>query len=468
MDKKNVFFADEIHVRLVLSDVLKNAWLVVLAVLTVCIGIFAYQQTVHRPSYTCEATFSVSPKSTGAYMSFYTSMNTTAEMAEVFREVFTSDVLKRLIREDLGDKNLNFSVSSQVAEGTNILTVSVTADTAWQSHRVMRSLMEHYDEVSGYVFGSVVLDVIKQPRVPTSPSNPFSVRMKMVSGAALTAVLVLLAIVLLSILRPTVKTVKAAQRRLEDSPLGVLPWERRKVRKLFGKRQKRAPLITDADIGFYYTEAVVQTMHGIRHKMKKRGYKSVLVTSVAENEGKSTVSANLALALARHGHRVALVDLDLRRPSLMKILGSLFRYSVSDALQNGLPPLPQDQAGLFVFSADSATADSAKVLHSSALKRFLKELQEQVDYVVLDSAPYTAAADTGMLLDLADCCVMVVRQDWTPYRICHGIAEDLDKDRAEYLGYVFNCYRENSFLSAGTDHYEKYSYYGRYGAEVTP
>ncbi|MBQ3074788.1 MAG: P-loop NTPase [Clostridia bacterium] len=467
MKKTGFLFLDEVHIRLVLLDLLKNAWLAVLAAVTVCIGVFAYEHMAYKPSYTCQATFSISPKSTGAYMSFYSSMNTTTEMAEVFHEVFTSDVLKRMIREDLSDPDLNFSVASKVVSGTNILSVSTTADSAWQAQQVMQSLMKNYPKVSGYLFGRVVLDVLKYPRVPTAPSNPFATRGNMVKAALVSVLAVFLLIAALSVLRPTVKTVCGAKRKMGEGPLGVLPVERRKRRTFLGKRVKRAPLVTDADISFHYTEAALLAMHGIRHKMDKNGYKTLLITSVAENEGKSTVSANLALSLFRHGHRVALVDLDLRRPSIMKILGNFRCHSLGDALKNGLPKLEGKGPGLFVFSDDQAVAHTGKVLHSSVLRERMKALCEQVDYLILDSAPYSAVADTGMLLELADCCVMVVRQDWTPHKVCKEIAEDLDKDRADYLGYVLNCYRENRVLPGAKDHYGNYSYYGRYGAEVT-
>lgn len=467
MDNKKPFSLDEVHFRLILLDLLKNAWVALLAVIVACIAVFSYGTSVYKPRYTCDATFSVSTKSSGAFVSFYSSMNTAAEMAEVFREVFSSDVLKRMIREDLENQNLNFTISSKVAEGTNILTVSATADTPWQAQQVMRSLMKNYGQVSDYLFGSVVLDVLKYPRVPTAPSNPFPARSNMIKFGSLAAMGTMALIVLLSVLRPTVKTVRGAKLRLGEGPLGVLPMEKRIRSRRFGKREKKAPLITDANIGFHYTESLLQTMHGIRHKMEKRGHKSILVTSVAENEGKSTISANLALALARHGHRVALVDLDLRRPSIKKVMGAFPRYSLAECIKKGVREFPTDQSNLLIFSAESAAPHSGKVLHNAALKGFIAHLRETMDYVVIDSAPYTAAADTGMLLSLVDCCVMVIRHDWTPHGLCKSVAEDLDRDRAEYLGYVVNCYQDKTVLLGAKDHYGNYSYYGRYAKEET-
>ena len=101
MEKKKFFYTDEIHVPILLLDILKNGWLAILAAISVCIGIFAYGTFYHQPVYKTEATFVVSPRSNGSYVGFYSSLSTANEMAGVFQEVFSSDVLKRLIREDL-------------------------------------------------------------------------------------------------------------------------------------------------------------------------------------------------------------------------------------------------------------------------------------------------------------------------------------------------------------------------------
>lgn len=464
MNKKRIFYMDELHIPIVILDILKNSWLIILAAITVCIGVFSYSNLVHEPVYTTEVTFAVSPRSNGSYVGFYSSLSTAKEMASVFEEVFSSDVLKRLIREDIQDPELSFAVSASVADGTNILKVSVKTDSPEKAHIVMQSVLRNYRRVSGYLFGGVVLDVLKNPQISVNPVNPVNVKRLMVMGIIMVSLLMMAAIAAISILRPTIKTAESAKRRMEEMPLGILQKERQR-KHLFRKRNKKAPLITDGATSFQYTESVLQVSHKIRHKMKKAGMQVILVTSVAENEGKSTFSANLALALAKHGNRVACVDMDLRKPAMHKIFDEFKREDLMTWLNEGIPEDTDMTENLHIFSANRVSGSVDKLLHSKELDALLNSLREKMDFVILDSAPYSLTADAGMLLQHADCCVMIVRQDWVPYGVCRGIADDLGDGNAKFLGYVLNSYRDNGTANSFVGRYGKYGYYGKTRAE---
>ena len=85
------------------------------------------------------------------------------------------------------------------------------------------------------------------------------------------------------------------------------------------KAVTKALLITNPTISFGYLEAFQKLSFRIHSEMKSKNQKVLLVTSIGENEGKSTVASNIALALAQNGSNVVLADLDLRRPAIYKI-----------------------------------------------------------------------------------------------------------------------------------------------------
>ena len=101
------------------------------------------------------------------------------------------------------------------------------------------------------------------------------------------------------------------------------------------------------------------------------------------------------------------------------------------------------------------------MLQSEALGKFLDALREKMDFVILDTSPYTATADTGILMQHVDCCLMVVRQDWVPYAICRDVEEELCEGDAKYLGYVLNHYWDNGSAKIISGDYSKYGYYGQ-------
>lgn len=457
MNDNDLFYVDELHIPIIVLDILKNAWLAILAAAVACIGVFTYATTMHQPVYTTDATFVVSPRSNSSYVGFYDSLSTANKMAGVFEEVFSSDMLSRLIKEDLGNPELFFTVNATVAEGTNILCVSVQSDSPETAHMVIQSVLRNYRRVSGYLFGNVVLDVLKKPQISVVPSNPYNIRHYMTMAAILAVVLMVGLVAFLSAMRPTVKTISCAKRRLEDVLLGILPKE--KTSRLFRRQAKKAPLITDAGTSFRYTESLLQLAHRVRHEMQKSGKKILLVTSVAENEGKSTISANLSLALAKHGHKVAHVDMDLRKPAVYKIFESFPQEDLMSYLQQDAPISWDSPKRLHILSSNRSLPGPDKLLHSKELAELIDTLREEMDFVILDSSPYTSTADTGMLLQYADCCLLVIRQDWVPFRICQDVAEDIDASNAEYLGYVINQYMDNG---QGQEHLKRYGKYGYY------
>ena len=450
----------QLHIPLLIRDVIRNIWLVVLAGIIAAVGVFAYGNLLHTPNYTSVVTFSISPKSSGSYVGFYSSLNTATEMAEVFKEVFASDVLKRLIQEDLQNPDLEVNVTAAVQSGTNILRVTTTADSPVEAHLVMESVLRNYGKVSGYLFGGVVLDAIRSPHVPTGPANPFNMKIMLLLGVCGAMCAMVGGIGLLSYHRQTVKTIGGAREIMAEAPLGVLVRE---------KQRKKSPvkglLITRTATSFRYVEAILQITHKVRHKMLKSDSKVLLITSVAENEGKSTVAANLAIALARHGSRVALVDMDMRRPAIHKLFSELGEgHDLMQCLESGLPEHLHEHP-LQLFTMTSGHKNVSQLLHDAAVERFLQSLREQVDFVILDTPPYMAVADTGMLLRFADASLMILRQDWVPGPVLNSISRELEESKPEYLGYVVNHYIDDGTGLTRHKYYDKYRRYGGYGRE---
>ena len=443
--------SSQVHIPLILRDLLRNWLLILLAGLIGFMGVFIYAGLFHTPMYTSTVTFAVSPKSNGSYVGFYNALHTANEMAQVFKEVFASDVLKRMVQEELGDPNVPVSVTAEVEKDTNILRLSVTGDTPIRTHQIMNAVLSRYDEVSGYLFGSVVLDTIKSPKVPTTPSNPINLTLWYGVISILAMCLMTASIAFLSIERKTIKTLAGARQYMGQAPLGVLNHEKHKQKGL---------LISRTSVSWRFVEAMLQVAHKLRHRMVKEKKKILLVTSVAENEGKTTLSANLAMAMARHGSKVALVDLDLRWPAQHKIFSETSHCLAHDlAMSEWTVFQPQDN--LYIFSMPKVVQNAGKFLHDDAFREFLRELSERMDFVILDTAPYTAVADSSMLLKYADGCILSIRQDWVPGDVLKAIAKELDESAAEYMGYVLNDYVDDGTLQSGQKKYEQYKYYGR-------
>jgi capsular exopolysaccharide synthesis family protein len=261
------------------------------------------------------------------------------------------------------------------------------------------------------------------------------------------------AIVLLSISRKTLKTQSGAKYHMGEAPMGILVYE--KIVAPRRKRKIKGLLIWKTAVSFRYTESILQLGYRLFHRMQKENKKVLLITSVAENEGKSTLAANLAFAMSKHGHKVALVDMDLRKPSLHKLYSETdFCVDLGLAMEQGIPE--DENRNLFVFTVENPKGNIGAMLHDTRLNDFLQRLRQEMDIVILDSAPYSVVADTGMLLKFADGCLMSVRQDWVPYKVLKGVVRELDECSADYMGYVLNYYLDDGSLRKNDKRYKNY------------
>jgi capsular exopolysaccharide synthesis family protein len=172
-----------------------------------------------------------------------------------------------------------------------------------------------------------------------------------------------------------------------------------------------------------------------------RDVRTVLVTSGGLGDGKTTVVANLGVALAESGKRVVLVDCDLRRPGLH----SLFGLNLSPGLSNALaqetpePPLsPTAVPGLSVLTAGDPPPNPAEFVASARMVRLLDRLRESADLVVVDSPPAAMVADAAVLAPSFDGVILVVSAGRTKREAAQRAKQQLDKVGARLLGVVLN------------------------------
>lgn len=167
--------------------------------------------------------------------------------------------------------------------------------------------------------------------------------------------------------------------------------------------------------------------------------KTLLVTSVAPNEGKSTVLANLAVALAEGGRKVVVVDCDLRRPSLHTLLGAKDGPGLTSMVldESLAPPLQTTSVpNVSLVASGPLPPNPAELLASARFGRALEAIASLADMVVLDAAPVTAVADATILAARVDGLLLVVDSGRTRRDPARRAKEQLDRVGARVLGVV--------------------------------
>ncbi|MGO8676450.1 MAG: polysaccharide biosynthesis tyrosine autokinase [Limisphaerales bacterium] len=185
--------------------------------------------------------------------------------------------------------------------------------------------------------------------------------------------------------------------------------------------------------------------------------KTLLVTSSVPNEGKSITASNLAITIAQAGTRVLLVDADLRKGLLHRRFGLNTDAGLCEVLQEGRDWKPLVQATRFphlsILARGSTTHFSSELFLSETAGRFLKEVSNAYDMVIVDTAPVLAADDVTSLAPLIDGTIFVLRAQVTPARIAHAALELLYQRQVNMLGLVFNAVPPRS-----VDYYYYYKY----------
>ena len=454
MNEEVLFYLDEINIKSILRDVIRHFWMILVAALSAILLVSGYQNIIYEAQYTSKATLVISAKGSGTTGS-YANLTTTSEMAEVFSNVFSSSVLKKRIVEELELQGEDFAIKAQTIPETNLMVLSVTGKQPLVVYQAICGAIEHYADVSEYIFSNAVLDVMEKPEVPTYPSNSMPVRSYQKKAALAAAAVMGAFLVFMSVMRGTIKTEAAAERRLKGTKLALIGHET-KNRTLKAKIRKKTKsiLITNPVTTFRYVETFRKLAFRIQSEMKKKGHKVLLVSSVEENEGKSTVAANIALALVQSGKKVLLVDLDLRRPAIYKIFDAE-RKRENEFWEQEVTVSGQYKLQLMLNR--KTIKNPAVFIKEKEIGALLERSREEVDFVIVDSSPMSAVADTELVLPFADASICVIRKDWVHVSDINRAIDTLEKGDTEFLGYVLNDYDSRSSVSRGTAGY-KYGY----------
>ena len=187
----------------ILKDLMKNILLIILAGLIGLMGTYIWAHKVYVPEYTSKCTLIVSARS-GSYTT-YNNLAASKEMAAVLSKVLCQPTVKEFTAKYLGNEEFNGSIQAEVWENTNIVYVSVTAGSPALAYQQLSGALAVYPAVSETIFNNGVVDIMQYPAVPKAPSNAISYIHNAVLVSCICAVLMALVIILLSVLRDTVK-----------------------------------------------------------------------------------------------------------------------------------------------------------------------------------------------------------------------------------------------------------------------
>lgn len=192
--------------------------------------------------------------------------------------------------------------------------------------------------------------------------------------------------------------------------------------------------------------------------------KSLIITSAAPLEGKSTTALNLAVALAQKESKVLLIDADLRKSVIHKLLRLDNSTGLADAILNhsrleAAVKRPNNIDNLWVLTSGSIPSNPSELLGSSGMKALMEQVTKEYDYVILDTPPLISVSDGAILASQADGVLLVISPGKVKREIVLRTKELLERIGTPVLGCVFNGVEPSH-----SNYYYYYNYYRYYAS----
>ena len=487
---KNVIEIDLIPFLKDLMREVRRYCILLLAVMLLFGGVFYYFGGRKRSSgYTAYSTFTVEPAQAVIFPLTNQKNQAAALVGKMLPSMLSSDAMMSIVKEDLGyaqSERLPASISASVVTNTNLVKVSVSASDAQLAYDVLQSVLRRSTIITDAAIGTVQKTVVDESGVPerrgVSTGNG---KKAAAAGLILGLIVGLAALVGKLVLRDTILTEDEISWKLKARSLGRIPW----VSK---KSPGKALTIEADDVPKNFAQSIRAVRCRVEEAAQTSGAKTFLVTSAIKSEGKTTAAVNLALALARNGHRVLLVDGDLRDPSAAKALGmepgeaglsdllagkctaeqALVSYRgkkelkslageaaqpgsghaglagdaaqsggghaglAGDAAQSGGGHAAQPDGELIVLPGGAAVESPYELWSGQAAGKLFEKLRGHFDYIIVDAPQSAVVAETGLIAELADACLFLIRRDCARFdEICEG-AETFEESDCRFLGCV--------------------------------
>ncbi len=225
-------------------------------------------------------------------------------------------------------------------------------------------------------------------------------------------------------------------------------------------RQGRA-LISNLEDHHLFAESLRSVRSAVLLSKQERPPRVLMMSSAVPGDGKTTFTVNFAIALAIAGQRVLLVDADLRRGDTHNFFGHSREPGLSDVLTGQLHWAEAKQETpvktLQVIHSGPLPANPGELLIGPIVSEFVKEAQQEYDFVLFDCPPLTTIDDSFALVHLVDGLVFVVRSGQTSMRFAKAALEAVHKRGINVLGFVLNGIKADNPY-----YYYKHYYYSYY------
>lgn len=445
--------------------VLRKYWVLIFALALVGIGVAATYSIVKTPEYSSSAKVFVSTQSSDNVQELAQGNTFTQQRVKTYADLVSTPIVLLPV---IGSLQLNIT-AGQLAEqvtasaplDTTLIEITamspdpvLAAEIANTTAESLTNAVSKIETPEDGASSPVKLTLVQQadvPNAPVSPNVPLNIALGLLVGLALG--------VGFAVLKETLDTRIRNERDVEgvtDIPLmGGIAWD---------PKAKQRPLIVQADPRSPRAESFRSLRTNLQFLDVTDQPRSYVVTSSIQSEGKSTTAANLAIALSDAGHKVVLIDADLRRPKLANYFDIEGAVGLSDVLIRRATlddTMQQWGRGLLqILPAGAVPPNPSELLGSVVMQKLIRGLEQQFDYVLIDAPPLLPVTDGALLARHTGGALVVVAAGRTHKNQLKGALESLTHVNASVAGLVMTMVPTKGPDAYG---YARYGYGAGYG-----
>ena len=389
-------------------------------------------------------------------------------VAEKLSKQFEENVLSQNFTINDSGKITPASIRSCLAissvTDTSAVKVTATAKNAEVAAAICNDLTQVAPQYVEEAVGVGSINTIDTAKVYNTPVAPNTMKNTAI-GAVAGFMLIVLILFMIDYFDNTIKDSDALGKKYNKAIIGDI--------QAFGDSKKKRDAddahlkLTDKDAPFHIIESYKSIRTNLSFALSTVEKKTFAVSSANPGEGKSTTSANIAIAIAQSGSHVLLIDADMRKSVQHKIFELVNKKGLSTAVSKMHTPDECIQKNVMenldVMTAGPIPPNPSELLASEMMEQMLNELSEKYDAILIDTPPVNVVTDAMELAKSVSGIVLVVRYGRTTDEDVDNVFKRVELANMNLLGFILNGVK-----SKHAGYYSKYGkgkYYGYYGAK---
>ncbi len=443
---------EEIDLKELFDFIKSKIYILILAIIVVVIGGCIYSFKIKIPTYKSSATIILASGENTNSTEIQNDIALNQKLVSTYSEIVRS---RKVLSAVITNMNLDYSyeelcnkVSVQAVENTEIITISVVDKNAMKAQQITNNISTEFaSEVTEIynVKNVKILDYANYSRKPNNVNYVKEIIIYILSGG----ILGLAILFIIFYFDNTVKTDEQVENRLSLPILGRIPLDVNKKNDGKTKDELVAHLKPKSSI----SENIRTIRTNLQFSSIKENMKVILVASSISGEGKSFISSNLSVAFAQTKKKVLIIDCDIRRGKLHKILNCKDEKGLSDLLISNDDVndyiIKTSINNLYLITRGTIAPNPSELLSSNRMKKLIADLKTRFDYIILDGVPVNGLSDSLILSKIVDKTVVIASVGYTPNDLLLNTKKSLENVGADIAGIVVNKVKapKNSYYS---------------------